>query len=498
MHYWLLLFFLSCLPAAAQDYSYLNRVWNVGYPRSYVRFEGDTITTHTPPPTPYGAIASTSNVCSPEGNYLFSINGTEILDSTCNVIDNGDYLTDNYFYWDMSGVGTGGFQVTAIIPKRDNQWYAFNYSVSDSVYEIQSTRNPNRLYYSVVDMNANGGAGRVISKRNLAYAGDMGDCRMTGTRHGNGRDWWLVVHGYNNNEYYTFLVSPDTITGPYVQAIGDSMFEMDALGQAKFSADGTLYASATANSNVVILDFDRCSGVFSNPRSIKYYPEPPYDCGNGSTNCSGIQGLCFSPSKRYLYLNMMVYIHQIDLESANPDSSRVLLAIRDSTWSDWGPFNQQYLMPNGQIWVAISGSNNIGDKVSVIQYPDSGGLACGFAREHFQIAGCLGAYLISNHLHYELNGNGQCDTPVVINEQQAAVSPLLTPNPTGGEIMLLSGGLSELFVLYDLQGREVMRRALTPGQQQQGIMLDQVPPGMYVYRLQRGGESFFSGKLVVK
>jgi len=76
--------------------------------------------------------------------------------------------------------------------------------------------------------------------------------------------------------------------------------------------------------------------------------------------------------------------------------------------------------------------------------------------------------------------------------------PLLTPNPTGGEIMLLSGGLSELFVLYDLQGREVMRRALTPGQQQQGIMLDQVPPGMYVYRLQRGGESFFSGKLVVK
>ncbi|MBL0340606.1 MAG: hypothetical protein IPP71_06630 [Bacteroidetes bacterium] len=44
--------------------------------------------------------------------------------------------------------------------------------------------------------------------------------RITGVKHANGRDWWILVHHYNDDEYYSILVTPTGILGPYTQNIG--------------------------------------------------------------------------------------------------------------------------------------------------------------------------------------------------------------------------------------------------------------------------------------
>ena len=57
---------------------------------------------------------------------------------------------------------------------------------------------PNELYYAIIDMNQNGGLGKVISKKNLLYKGTFGGGRITACRHANGRDWWLVHQRFSN------------------------------------------------------------------------------------------------------------------------------------------------------------------------------------------------------------------------------------------------------------------------------------------------------------
>ncbi|MBK6640365.1 MAG: hypothetical protein IPG39_03600 [Bacteroidetes bacterium] len=65
--------------------------------------------------------------------------------------------------------------------------------------------------------------------------------RLTTCKHANGRDWWLISHKYRSNIYYKFLITPDTILGPYTQQIGIVTSNYDGFGSARFSPDGSKY-----------------------------------------------------------------------------------------------------------------------------------------------------------------------------------------------------------------------------------------------------------------
>ena len=187
--------------------------------------------------------SAASNISDTSGNILFYCNGTEVGNIRAQIMDNGDTLTDLLFYNDYQA----GFiepQTNIILPKADNTFYLFYYSESDSLYATGTIDEPDRLYYAVVDMNQNGGLGKVISKKNIAYKGLFGDCRLTACRHGNGRDWWLVHQGFQSNQYFVYRVTPDSIYGPNIQNIGPSVFYNDNNGaQSVFSADGAKFAT---------------------------------------------------------------------------------------------------------------------------------------------------------------------------------------------------------------------------------------------------------------
>ena len=86
---------------------------------------------------------------------------------------------------------------------------------------------------------------------------------LQAVRHGNGRDWWLVMPDDALNGFYTFLIQKDSFIGPMYQSTGIHT-QIGFGGLSHFSPDGTKFAIGSDVKGAYIFDFDRCSGVFSN------------------------------------------------------------------------------------------------------------------------------------------------------------------------------------------------------------------------------------------
>ncbi len=85
---------------------------------------------------------------------------------------------------------------------------------------------------------------------------------MTATKHGNGRDWWVVVHQFRTGNSFRFLFTTNGIQGPWIDNL--NTWRNNYFGQAVFSQDGSKYAYYEPFGDMDIWDFDRCSGLFSN------------------------------------------------------------------------------------------------------------------------------------------------------------------------------------------------------------------------------------------
>lgn len=107
------------------------------------------------------------------------------------------------------------------------------------------------LKYSIVDMNADDGNGDVIGKNIDLITEYNTTQRMTAVKHGNGRDWWLLLNetyidGLDTSlVYVTFLITPYGISGPFMQFSEQPYninFDFDQWGKMAFSSDGSLLA----------------------------------------------------------------------------------------------------------------------------------------------------------------------------------------------------------------------------------------------------------------
>jgi hypothetical protein len=119
------------------------------------------------------------------------------------------------------------------------------------------------LYYSLVDMNLNGGLGDVVQKNILFNNDSLDPGLITAVRHANGRDWWILIPEFLHNRYYRYLLSPAGITLIGQQTIGTASTIME-LGVACFSPDGTKYVRFAATSintpyRLEVFDFNRCT-----------------------------------------------------------------------------------------------------------------------------------------------------------------------------------------------------------------------------------------------
>lgn len=418
----------------------------------------------------YGDVSAT--ICDSSGSMLFSSNGTFVVNAVGDTMLNGSGLSPSYYTNNHTYSGLWIPQSVIIIPKpgSSTNYYLIHSTVDDSVQYAY------HIYYSEVDMTLDGGMGSVISKNNLLLNDTLNPGIITAVKHANGRDWWLVFHQSRTNKYYIYLLDPFGINYYVSDTIGN--VRRPANGQSCFSPDGSKFAIYDPRDDLDIMDFDRCSGMFSN-------------CIHVSINDSAAGGgVAFSANSKVLYVSSTVYVYQFDMNAADVALSKTTVAVWDTNYSPSPPaattFYQSHLAPDNKIYICCT--NGTLD-IHVIDYPDSIGIACHLC-QHCVHLPRYNATTMVNHPNYFLGAEhgSICDSlhTDVPNISSSNQSFNIFPNPVRN-------------ILYITQSNKESIKKLTVfnsiGQQQQNISYSSIKNGEY---LEVNTSSLLSGVYILE
>jgi hypothetical protein len=420
-----------------------------------------------------------TNITDGDGNLLFATNGYYLCDTNGDTLQNGTGLNPSSYTAQFPD-GLHLSQADLILPKPDspNIYYLFH-----GTYDHPPWGTAQYLYLSVIDMTLNDGLGAVVSKNQVLINDLLNIGRVTAVRHANGRDWWVFCHKVNTNTFYRLLLTPDGLGTPETQDIG-TVRPPDA-GQVCFSPDGSKFAYYWGDgSDLDIFDFDRCTGLFSNPVYITI------------DDYNQMGGVAFSPNSQFLYVSSVLDVYQYDVSVPNIEASMVHIAHWDSTYSPSPPFATVFdiaqLAPDGKIYIATGNSTF---KLHVINDPDQPGLACNMVQHGITLP-TYNMNSLPNHPNYFLGpvDGSVCDSlgiNVGISEVQKEAGVRAYPNPSA-ETFLLSypahpaAGRLEV---RDMQGRVVLHERIPPWSTVHGVDLTGQAAGMYNCSLRWGVES---------
>ncbi len=421
----------------------------------------------------------------------------QVFNSQHQIMQNGDTVQGEAWYNELT-----------IIPKPNSNNLYYLFSMSETNVPTQG------MWYSLVDMNANGGLGSVIVKNVRMNNFRNADC-VTAIKHGNGRDWW-VVSKYSNinatqfNRFYTYLVTPDTIMPPIIQNLNNAM-DID-VQRIIFSPDGNKMMQINVFGFMCEYDFDRCTGLFSNP--VVIYPEQVSNFNrlfwSGTYSPDGSK---FYATTQYYFNVDTSYIIQYDLTAANiPASADTLynfvwpvqagtirLAPDDKLYMtcfyDWGFPGFPY--PD-------SVRNMYNENLSVVNYPDSLGAACDFQPFSFYLGGKRTYWGLPNNPDYNLGAvvGSPCDTLTtgIIPQTIKKNTIMIYPNPASTHATLKSTepfGNNTKLILENVIGNKVSEYKVLANSTVYTFNTAYLVNGIYTCKLISGNEVLDTQRLVI-
>ncbi|BDS10707.1 T9SS type A sorting domain-containing protein [Aureispira anguillae] len=398
------------------------------------------------------------------GNLIFYSNGIKVHNAQHQLMQNGDSLNPGQIANNNSVIGyTINEGIISIPhPSQANKYYIFHQAAT---YTSVVAGFAEKLYYTLIDMNANGGLGKVEKKNQILLENDsMCGGQLEVVKHGNGRDWWLIQPMSGSNGYHIFLIEGNAINYHHKQYLGASkILGSEVAGQATFSHDGNKYFRYDYRNDLDIYDFDRCTGLLSN-----YLHIPIIDSIDNITNSFVLTGVASSPNDRYLYVSSWIYLYQFDLWASNIAASIDTVAVYDNYKIGNLPtlFGFIQSAPNGKIYSMISSAPYL----HVINNPNIGGIGSNTIQRAVNI------YYNNSHIpnlpHYRtptLSGSA-CDTITSIETVETPEKEIqIYPNPTSGLVYIEAVQEIEQLSIHDALGREVYWYNQP---RQQGITLD--------------------------
>ena len=316
-----------------------------------------------------------ASICDSLGNLLFYTNGTYIANHLHEKMENGDNLNPGELTSDNYSGGLRVNQSEIILPAPDQlgKYYLIHNKLD---YHPTWVLSVSTSYFSFINMNANNGEGKVMSK-NVEIINDqnLNFGFLTAVKHGNGRDWWVTFPFKSKNVFYKILITPEGVELIPEQTIFPPLPDnLTSNGFITFTQDGSHLARYEFNHGIYLYDFDRCTGMFEdNPLFI---PMP------NNTGLGG--GISFSPSGQFLYAVTSTKIFQFDLWVGDIVASMETVAEYDG-YADPLPtsFFTSQLGPDGKIYI---NTNNGAQVLHYINYPDKKGLACEVVQHGLQLA----------------------------------------------------------------------------------------------------------------
>ncbi|MEO8086892.1 MAG: T9SS type A sorting domain-containing protein [Bacteroidota bacterium] len=430
-----------------------------------------------------GSCASISDSMGNLQFYAYTIvntsdTSTHVNNNQNQLILNGDHIVGSGFYNEL---------ITLPMPDSTGKYYLF----SSSLPAMQG------LYYSIIDMNSNGGLGSVTQKNVLLNNISSID-GITAIKHGNGRDWWVISkpEGYmspSNNDFYIYLITPYSISPLPIQSIG-YVITTNA-GCISFNKQGDKLLMTDWRNLIELFNFDRCTGQLSN--SVIVEPEH-IESGEHFSSC-------FSPDGSKIYITRALggagqedsWLYQYNLNAVNIAASRdtiyhpiapeqggtIRLAPDDKVYISFGYYAYYFPFPDSMYY---TGNMNL----SVINRPDSLGDSCLFTPYSFYLGGKRTYYGLPNNPDYELGaliGSG-CDSLVGVQsiKYDESRGDLHVFYHSGWQIAFINAeglkGKKFSLAVFDLTGRQVFKETgkLSSSYFTKDLRCEQFANGMYV------------------
>lgn len=265
-----------------------------------------------------------SSISDENGIILYS-DGLNVYDSSGTIVLSG-----------LLGEKTSTQTVLILkLPKSHNVYFVF--TVSGGV-----GGKGNGFRYSVLEQNEKDW---IVKDKNVLIQSDVSE-KLCATLMQNNADYWIIAHGNNNNEFFTYsLTSKGFNSCPVINKIGHTFKNLfNKIGAMKFSSDGRILAvSLWADMAIELFEFNKEKGILSNPLKISNIFMP--------------YGLEFSHNSKFLYVSERERrILQYNLENWNEQKiNNSLKTIFDN------PNNLSIgalqIARNKKIYIAIENSN---------------------------------------------------------------------------------------------------------------------------------------------
>jgi gliding motility-associated-like protein len=290
------------------------------------------------------------------GDLLFYTDGITIWNKNHQVMQNGTGL--------MGHPSSSQSATIVPLPGSSTVYYVFT---------LDAEAHANGFRYSIVDLSLDGGLGAVTSAKNILIYTPSNE-KLAIVKHTNNTDFWIVTYGWNNNTFYSYLLTSTGLSAtPVATNVGlvtTGRIE-NIWGCMKIAPNGSKLATCNGYSNSELFDFDPTTGVVSNP-AILFTDEFGY-------------GVEFSPNSKVLYITVST--------NAKFDNRRVLqydLTASDIAGSSQIIYKSTGIVvsglqtgPDGKIYIAEYTWSSLG----VINNPNAIGSSCNIQMHAIDLKG---------------------------------------------------------------------------------------------------------------
>lgn len=438
---------------------------------------------------PIGMDLGCNSMSNSAGDLQFYINGCDMANHRHEIMDNGTgfnpgFLADLNCHTNLGYASLPQSIISLPMPGAEDM-YMVVHELDDLLRLPNSLTVVTKMRYSIVDMSANGGAGRVISK-NVEINQDSfsRSGSLSAVKHANEEDWWIIKPGYFRDGSYCVLhMSKEGIkkrgthfvrTGRRVSTFG-----------ASFSPNGRKYVANNVDEGIDIFDFDRETGVLYNHQFL------PTLKHNSFSN-----GVTFSPNSRFIYVATGLYLCQVDLEESPLRLDTV--AVWDGTVGNelgqrtfFGP-----MMSGPDCRVYISTGYGL-PHMHVIMQPDEKGAACDVRQNHIVFDTPIRG--LPYFPNYRLDTpypycNPDMDIKTSVSEEIGIETKkkqlLVFPSPATEEVTVRAPERLSSVALWDISGQKVYSHS-EDMDTYHTVDISRMRPGTYIVRaISRSGEAY--------
>ena len=423
------------------------------------------------------------------------------------MIENGDNINPGAIHDDWCDIVGSylSYGSTTILPVPDHphEYIYFYERFNENLYT-------DGLLCAYIDMSQNDGDGKVTSKNEVLLE-DTLFVYITAVRHGNGRDWWLVVpSGSPGRDFNLFLLSPLGLNGPFLRSYPPASeppfgneYTFGGPTQAVFTPDGSKYCRVNRLYGIEIYDFDRCTGEFAIRKKLPLPRLTEEAIRQNDTTLLKYDpvgaGMAASPNSRFLYVSNLTELYQIDLCDRQYGLQLIDTLKRIPQPLFLATFYQMQLAPDGKIYMSSNSGVNV---LSVIQDPDKPCKLCDFA-QHGVAPPRYTGFVLPNFPHFRLLDlpGSPCDSlGIDAPPKEGPAYPAFTlfPNPARNEVHLFIRDCNEARLeIFNAAGQFLWQSPRLTGAASYDLDVSIWPSGVYFVVFTNGDGGVATQKLVI-